>query len=109
MTKRPHKHSDPSASRHKGNTESRAAFASTPEEEFAAVRELIYRLAVKRRKTGITTDEVSVLINRSPNRISGRLTELKKEGRLVKSGRRRMTRLNKTAHVLVAPQYMDAQ
>lgn len=103
--KRPRK--DPTAGRHKGAAESREAFLSTPEDEHKAMRELIYRMALRRRKTGITTDEVSVLTDRAPNRISGRLTELKKEGRLVMTGRRRMTRLNKTAHVLVAAQYAE--
>lgn len=90
---------DPSSRKSFNSRESAAAFASI---DAAQDRERIYRIACRRFATGITTDEISNLFGKPPNAVSGRLTELKREGRLVATDRRRKTRTGRYARVYVA-------
>jgi predicted ArsR family transcriptional regulator len=56
---------------------------------------------MRRFSSGITTDEISNLFGKPPNAISGRLTELKKDGLIVATDRRRKTRTGRYARVFV--------
>jgi hypothetical protein len=51
---------------------------------------------------GHTLDEVSVLTDRAPNRLSGRITELLRHGQIAISDRVRQTRTGSLARVYVA-------
>lgn len=55
-------------------------------------------------KVDVTTDEISTLFGKPPNAVSGRLTELKRDGLLVKTDKRRKTRTGRYARVYVAVQ-----
>jgi hypothetical protein len=89
--------------RHRGNPESVAANAQVePTKEETRVR--IYDFACARGDAGITTDEISEAWGLPPNRVSPRITELKVDGRLVPTDRRRKTRTGCSARVLVAAQ-----
>lgn len=68
-------------------------------------RELIYGYIQAARHYGHTLDELSVLLNRPPNSISGRLTELKVQGKIVYTGRKRQTRSGCLARVYTIPVY----
>lgn len=50
---------------------------------------------------GYTVDEVSILLDRAPNRISGRFTELATAREIVRTERTRPTRTGSLAHVYV--------
>ena len=65
-------------------------------------RELIYGIVRAAGAYGQTLDEVSVLLDRPCNRISGRFTELRVAGRLTMSDRMRPTRTGAKARVYVA-------
>ena len=62
-------------------------------------RELIYGYIYHAGRFGHTLDELCVMLHRNPNEISGRITELKAEGRIVDSKERRLTRTNSWARV----------
>lgn len=68
-------------------------------------RELIYGYIKESKHYGHTLDELSVLLNRPPNAISGRITELKAIGKIVASDRRRATRTGCNARVYTIPVY----
>lgn len=55
---------------------------------------------------GITLDELSQQMKVEPNKISGRITELKRQGLVVHTKARRMTRAGSTAAVIVAQQFL---
>jgi hypothetical protein len=54
-----------------------------------ARREAVYAMIEKSWSRGITLDEVAFLTDTTPNAISGRFTELARDGRIVKCGRRK--------------------
>ena len=68
-------------------------------------RELIYGHIQAARHYGHTLDELSVLQDRPPNAISGRLTELQAQGKIVHTGRKRQTRSGCSARVYTIPTY----
>lgn len=91
--------------RHGGNSESMEAFVTTPATCRKKQRMAIQALAKQRGLRGITTDEVAQHFNATPNSVSGRLSELKRDGLLIETDRRRPTRLAKMARVLVAAEF----
>ncbi len=62
-------------------------------------RELIYGYIFHAGRFGHTLDELSILLHRNPNALSGRLTELRMAGRIIISDERRMTRAGCMARV----------
>jgi predicted ArsR family transcriptional regulator len=91
--------------RHGGNPESVEAFLTTPATCRTKQRLAIQTLAKQRGLRGITTDEVAQHFDAPPNSISGRLSELKRDGLLVETQQRRQTRMGKMARVLVAKEF----
>ena len=85
--------------RHRGNPESVAAHATGQK---AQDRERVYTMIQQRGWHGATVDEVAVALGRDPNQISGRFSELKADGRIRKTPRRRVTRTGASAAVCVA-------
>ena len=75
---------DITANRHGGNTESVKAHNRIASVK-ASSRQKVYEYALSRGLVGVTTDEVAEEFEVSPNAISGRLTELKALGLLVKT------------------------
>jgi hypothetical protein len=65
-------------------------------------RELIYGYIKSAGKFGHTCDELSIMLHRTPNAISGRLTELRMKGRIVTSDQTRLTRTYSKARVYIA-------
>jgi hypothetical protein len=84
---------------HGGNSESMAAFESTPESERAAMRERVFRFILARGEYGATADEIAVAFASFHNTVAPRLSELKQEGRIVPSKETRPTRLGRQARV----------
>ncbi len=81
--------------------ESAAAHAAvTPTKEATRLR--LLDLAIRRGDLGITADEVAALWRCSHNTVAPRMTELLRDGRLVRTDRRRPTRSGCSARVLVA-------
>lgn len=64
-------------------------------------RELIYGYIKSAGSFGHTLDELCVLLQRTPNQISGRLTELRVKGRILTSDRTRPTRAGVQARVYI--------
>lgn len=62
-------------------------------------QELIYGYIYSAGKFGHTLDELSIMLHRNPNALSGRLTELVRAGRIVVSEERRLTRAGCKARV----------
>lgn len=62
-------------------------------------RELIYGYIKMAGRFGHTCDELAIMLNRMPNAISGRLTELRIAGRIIISDERRLTRTYSRARV----------
>lgn len=62
-------------------------------------RELIYGYIDHAGRFGHTLDELSIMLHRNPNSISGRLTELRIAGRIIISDERRVTRTGCRARV----------
>jgi hypothetical protein len=89
------------ASRHKGSEESEDAWDRI-RELAAQSRRRVFRFIRSRGQYGATTDEVAAVFRVDPNAVSGRLTELKRDGLVVKSGVRRPTRSGSMAAVVVA-------
>lgn len=85
--------------RHSGNPESVAAHAVGDK---AHDREEVFGVIHRLGRHGATVDEVAMLLDRSPNQISGRFSELKAQGRIVKTGTRRSTRTRASAAVCIA-------
>ena len=67
-------------------------------------REQVFAYIKEAGAYGHTLDEVSVLLDRPCNCISGRFSELKKAGRIVASAETRKTRTGSWAHVYVVAQ-----
>ena len=69
----------------------------------AADRAVILQLAQQRGAFGLTLDEACAVLDRSPNQLSGRFTELHRTlHQLTDSGQKRPTRSGKPATVYVA-------
>lgn len=66
-------------------------------------RELVYGYIRHAGRFGHTLDELCILLDRLPNQISGRVTELRIAGRIVISEERRVTRTNSYARVYKTP------
>ncbi len=65
-------------------------------------RRLVYGYVKASGTFGLTLDELSILLDRPVNRISGRFTELRKRGEIVATDATRLTRTNTPARVYVA-------
>lgn len=76
---------------HGGNLESLEAHAAISTDK-AAMRYLIVRTVAKSGSKGMTCDEVELATNMKHQTCSARFSELKREGILVPTGERRLTR-----------------
>jgi hypothetical protein len=65
-------------------------------------RNLILAYIKAARDYGITLDEMCIQLERKPNEISGRFSELRNQEQIVATSRRRLTRTGATARVWVA-------
>jgi hypothetical protein len=74
--------------RHGGSAESEAAFEKVVRDK-QQMYERIIKLVTARGDYGITVHEVAGAFGKTPNCVSGRLTELRMQGRLKKNGERR--------------------
>jgi len=92
---------DITINRHQGSETSRLADVRANK---SRDRELIYGYLKAAGNYGHTLDEISVLLDRPCNCISGRFSELKKAGRIVASGLRRTTRTGSPAAIYVVAQ-----
>lgn len=80
-------------------------------------REIVGGLSLQRKyvmdrivvagRTGVTLDELAEQMRVEPNKISGRITELKKQGLVIHTKARRMTRAGSTAAVIVAKEFAN--
>ena len=93
---------DVCASRHGGVETSVAADKKVQKE---TDRLLIYNYIVASRHYGHTLDELSILLHRPPNSISGRLTELSYQRKIIYSDRKRRTRSGCLARVYTTLNY----
>src|SRR5205823_2423711 len=59
-------------------------------------------------RVGFTVDELTIRWDCSPNHVAPRVCELKKAGRLVTSGRTRLTRSGSPAQVFVLPEFASS-
>ena len=75
---------DITARRHKGNEQSTAAF-HVIKDKISASQERILN-AIRQMDSGMTVDELSVYFNATPNEISGRCSELKRDGKSTNQG-----------------------
>ncbi len=74
--------------RHRNSPESQSAFEKVKHGKQLMYQRIMY-LAQQRKEYGITVHEVSHQFGKTPNEVSGRLSELKMLGKLKKSGERR--------------------
>lgn len=88
--------------RHGGNEESAEAFSAGSSTFRARQRFVIWALAMSEGERGVTTDEVSARMRTTPNVVSGRMSELKRDGLLTPTEMRRPTRMGRMARVFVA-------
>lgn len=88
--------------RHGGNQESAEAFRAGSATLRARQRFVIWAIAYEEGKRGVTTDEIAARLKTTPNVISGRMSELKRDGFLVPTNERRQTRMGRMARVFVA-------
>lgn len=65
-------------------------------------QELVYGYIYHAGRFGHTLDELSIMLHRNPNALSGRLTELRIKGRIYISDERRLTRSGVSARVYKA-------
>lgn len=85
-----------------GSDTSAAAAASITPSAAQAMRDTILASVTASASVGLTCDEVEELHNMRHQTASARIKELKDEGLLLDSGRRRDTRSGRKAAVLVA-------
>jgi DNA-binding MarR family transcriptional regulator len=85
------------SNRHKGNTESTAAFQSIRGRLTAQQQRVLNCI---RNSEGLTCNEIAEKLGATPNEISGRCSELKRNGEIRKSGTR-LTRSGNPAAILV--------
>ncbi len=90
---------DITARRHKGNEQSTAAFHVIKDKITAKQLEVYH--AIRFFNDGVTVDELAVTFKTTPNAISGRVSELKRMGKIYKSGTRK-TRSGCSAAILKA-------
>jgi len=76
------------------------AIARAARQERISKREMILR-EIRQSPEGLTTDEVQTILDLSHQTASARVHELERDGYIVPSGKRRLTRQGKTAHVWV--------
>lgn len=99
------------SNRHRGSPTSVEAYHGG-EGQHSRQRAWVLRQALAAGWEGVTVDELSAAATANlgreipPNRISGRVSELKVSGDLVETGRRRRTRAGKLAAVLCAAQVL---
>ena len=72
------------------------------QEGAAESRRLILQIIRGSGPRGVTCDEVCAATGRVPNQISGRFTDLARDGLIMRKGERRATRAGASAHVWVA-------
>ena len=96
------KEPDVCAGRHGGAETSVAADKKVQKE---TDRLLIYNYIVASKHYGHTLDELSILLHRPPNALSGRLTELSYQRKIIYSGRKRRTRSGCLARVYTTLNY----
>lgn len=87
--------------RHGGNRESVEAFKSKSPNQRIRQRHAVLDFVKSCGYYGATTDEVAFHFSTTPNAVSGRMSELKRDGLLIETGRRRLTRTGNSAQVLV--------
>jgi len=85
---------------HKGADTSVAAYESTPSKVRAKRR--LFVLNTLREMGDATSDEIEAHLDWTHQSVSPRLTELKRDGLIEDTGKRRPTRLGKTARVYTA-------
>ncbi len=86
--------------KHGGNPESRAAFVNL-KDRLTLEQEIVFDFIKSCGEHGATTDEIAVHFDGNPNDYSGRVSELKIKGRIVKCGTR-PTRSGNPAAILKA-------
>lgn len=91
---------DVTANYHGGNPESVEAF-DTSRATADRDRGRIVRLAKRRGSDGLTCDEAEVLLALSHQTCSARFSELKRDGVLIATNTRRLTRSRSPARVMV--------
>jgi hypothetical protein len=91
---------DITARRHRGNEQSTAAFHVIMEKLTDWQADILHELEDLGDK-GATVDELAVFFETTPNAISGRVSELKRMGKIYKSGTRK-TRSGCSAAILKA-------
>ncbi len=90
---------DITANRHKGNPESILAF-NVVKDRISATQQRVLEV-IRGNPAGLTCDELAVIFGATPNEISGRCSELKRDGKIYKSGTRK-TRSGCSAAILKA-------
>ncbi len=90
---------DITARRHKGNEQSTAAFNVIKDK--ISNEQLKILVLISGYPDGITVDEIAVRYQKTPNQVSGRVSELKRMGKIYKSGTRK-TRSGCSAAILKA-------
>lgn len=80
--------SDITANRHKGAETSVAAYDRI-KADLPKVRRWVYEMFLRRPVKGFTVHEIAERLDVSPNVVSGRLTELKRDGLIVPNGEKR--------------------
>ena len=92
--------SDITQNKHGGDPESIAANKRVNK---VLDRTVVLNLITDAGAQGLTLDEISERLDRPPNVISGRITELKERGLIAASDARRKTRTGSLAKVYVLP------
>jgi Mn-dependent DtxR family transcriptional regulator len=92
---------DITENRHGGSDTSAAANPTQASKR--ARKDLIYGYLMTHGSA--TVDELSAYFNLPPNEISGRISEMKREGIVRDSGERRVTRKGKKAAVIIRTRY----
>src|SRR6184192_2913738 len=78
---------DVCSNRHKGNKESQAAFAKI-KDRLTGMQLVVLDLIRESGDRGMTCDEISAKMGRGENCYSGRISELKRLGKIKKNGTR---------------------
>jgi len=86
--------------RHRDNPQSKAAFKKI-KDRLTEAQERVLRV-IRNSDNGMTCDEISIVLGVTPNEVSGRCSELKRDGKVVECGRRLTRKGRCTAAVLKA-------
>ncbi len=86
--------------RHRGNEQSVQTFETAMKHRISAQQNEVLSF-LRKYPEGLTCDELSVIMGVTPNQISGRFSELKRDGKIYKSGTRK-TRSGCSAAILKA-------